>query len=256
MNTKKVITGVFIMLVGAFLLLSKMSFFNFCPWVYPVIISWQMLLICIGIILLFDRPSDHKTGGLVLILIGVLFLLPKIPPYPSISGFIIPVIVIIIGIAFIFKAATRKNEVINSDSWFCENSNWRKNFKEFGKNMTIDGEAIVRKEYVFSGSKEKWTQGKLKNLEIEAVFSGVEIDFTQAELADDIKVAACIRVKSVFSGVILYVPEDWNIMIRKSGVFGGFTDNRPNRVLQVADKKLVILELEAVFGGGEIKCYE
>jgi predicted membrane protein len=93
-------------------------------------------------------------------------------------------------------------------------------------------------------------------VEIEAIFSSVEIDFTQAELADDVKVAARISVKSVFGSVILYVPEDWNITIQKTGVFGGFTDNRPNRVLQIASDKLVILELEAVFGGGEIRCYE
>ena len=114
----------------------------------------------------------------------------------------------------------------------------------------------VHKEYVFAGSKEKWTHGKLKNVFIEATFSGVELDFTQAELADDIKVAACIKVKSVFSGVILYVPDDWNIMVQKTGAFGGFNDNRPNRVLQATSDKLVVLELEAVFGGGEIRCYE
>jgi len=96
----------------------------------------------------------------------------------------------------------------------------------------------------------------LKNVEIEAVFSGVEIDFSQAELADDIKVAALIKIKSVFSGVILYVPDDWNIVVQKTGVFGGFTDNRPNRVLQVSGNKYVVLEVEALFGGGELRCYE
>jgi len=114
----------------------------------------------------------------------------------------------------------------------------------------------VHKEYVFTGSKEKWTEGKLRNLEIEATFSGVELDFSQAELADDIKVAAHIKVTSVFSGVIIYVPDDWNIMVQKTGVFGGFNDNRPNRVLKVESDKYVVIELEAVFGGGELRCYE
>lgn len=241
------------MAVGAFLLLNKMGFF--IPSVYPIVISWQMLLIALGIILLVDKPSDHKTAGLVLIAIGVLFILPKIHPL-SVSGFVIPVVLIAIGIAFVIKAATRKNEVNDFDSWCNTHSGCNKNFKDFAKTVTINNESVVRKEYIFNGSKEKWTQGKLKNLEIEAVFSGVELDLTQAELADDIKVAAYIKVKSVFSGVILYVPEDWNIMVQKTGVFGGFNDSRPNRVLQISSEKLVILELEAVFGGGEIKCYE
>ena len=250
---KKIVIGFIIMMVGAFLLFDNMGFF--IPLVRQIVISWQALLIAIGLILLVDKPSDHKVAGTVLVLIGTLFLLPKIFPL-NISGLIIPVIIIAIGIGFIIKAATRKNESKDCDSWFCEHSEWKNHFKDFEKKVTIDGENVIKKEYVFTGSKEKWTHGKLKNVEVEAVFSGVQLDFTQAELADDIKVAACIKVKSVFSGVIIYVPEDWNIMVQKTGVFGGFTDNRPNSVLKISSEKLVIMEVEAVFGGGEIRCYE
>ena len=259
MDKKKIAAGILIMMVGAFLLLNKMDFF--IPGVYHLVISWQTLLIAIGIILLFDRHSDHKTGGLVLILVGTLFLLPKIDNTlfwggHNIGGFIVPVIIIAVGIGFIIKSSTRRDDNKDYETWCGEHPEWKKRFGDFGKNVTTNGGDILRKEYVFTGSKEKWTQGKLKNVEIEAVFSGVELDFTQAELADDIKVAAYIKVKSVFSGVVLYVPDDWNIMVQKTGVFGGFTDNRPNRVLQISGEKLVILEVEAVFGGGEIRCYE
>ena len=250
---KKIVAGILIMMVGVFLLLNKMGFF--IPPVYSIVISWQSLLIAIGIILLFDRHSDHKTAGTVLILIGTLFLLSKFSPI-NVGSFIIPLIIIAIGIGFITKAAIRKNENKEYETWCSEHPGWKKHFRDFEKNVTANGGGIVRREYAFTGSKEKWTHAKLKNVEIEAFFSGVELDFTQAELADDIKVAAHIKVSSVFSGVILYVPEDWNIMVQKTGVFGGFTDNRPNRVLQVSGDKLVVLELEAMFGGGEIRCYE
>ena len=250
---KKIVAGVIIMLVGIFLLLNKMDFF--IPGVYPLIISWQMLLIAIGIILLVDKQQDHKSAGLVLIVIGALFLLPKIFPL-SVSGFIIPVAIIAIGIGFIIKATTRKNAIKDSEAWSNEHSEWNRHFKEFEKNVTTKSGDIVHKEYVFTGSKEKWTQGKVKNIFIEATFSGAELDFTQAELADDIKVAACIKVKSVFSGVTLFVPEDWNIMIQKTGAFGGFNDRRSNKILQASTDKLVILEIEATFGGVELRCYE
>ena len=252
MDTKKIVVGVLIMIVGAFLLLDNMGYF--LPVVRNLVISWPALLIAIGIILLVDKPSDHKAAGVVLIIIGTLFLLPKL--HLNIGSFILPVIFMAIGIGLIVKAATRKNDFKNFESWTGENSEWKNNFWDFEKNKTTDHGGIVRKEYVFTGSKEKWTQGKLRNVEIEALFSGVTLDFTQAELADDIKVAAYIKVKSVFSGVILYVPDDWNIMVQKTGVFGGFSDMRPNRVLQVVSDKLVVLEVEAVFGGGEIRCYE
>jgi len=254
MDMKKIVAGVIIMMVGAFLLLNKMDFF--IPEVYHIVISWQMLLIAIGIVLLVDKPADHKTAGLVLIVIGSLFLLPKVFPLFSVSGFIIPVIIIAIGISFIIKATTRKDENKDYETWCGDHPEWNGHYRNFEKNITTKNGELVHKEYAFSGSKEKWTQDKLKNVFIEATFSGVELDFTQAELADDIKVAACIKVKSVFSGVILYVPDDWNIMVHKSGAFGGFSDKRPNRVLQVSGEKSVILEVESVFGGVEIRCYE
>ena len=252
---KKIVVGILIMVVGAFLLLNNLlnNMGFFVPDVYHFVISWQTLLIAIGLILLFDKPTDHKTAGIVLIVIGGLFMLPKIFPL-NIGSLVVPVAIIAVGIGFVIKAATRKNE--NNEIWLNGHPDWKEHFKNFEKNVTTDRGGIVRKEYVFSASKEKWTQGKLRNVEIEATFSGVELDFTQAELADDIKVAAYIKVKSVFSGVILYVPDDWNIMVQKSGVFGGFTDSRPNKVLQASGDKLVVLEVEAVFGGGEIRCYE
>ncbi|MCL1933868.1 MAG: hypothetical protein FWF53_08695 [Candidatus Azobacteroides sp.] len=249
---KKIVAGIIIMMVGAFLLFNKLGFF--IPDVYPLVISWQTLLIAIGVILLFDRHSDHKNVGLILILIGTLFLLSKIYPLSG-SGLAVPIIIIAVGIGFILKAMQKKTNK-DEETWISEHPEWSKYFKDFGKNVTLNEGGVVHKEYTFSASKEKWTQGKLKNVFIEATFSGVEIDFTQAELADDIKVAAYIKVKSVFSGVTLYVPEDWNIMVQKNGSFGGFVDSRPKRVLQIASDKLVILELEATFGGGEIKCYE
>jgi len=174
MNMKKIVTGFIIMMVGAFLLFDNMGFF--LPIVRHLVISWQALLIAIGIILLVDKPSDHKVAGIFLILIGALFLLPKI--HLNISSFIIPVIIIAVGIGFIIKAATRNNEKKDCEAWFSQQPEDKKHFTNFEKNVTTNEGGIVRKEYVFAGSKEKWTQGKLKNLEIEAVFSGVQLDLT------------------------------------------------------------------------------
>ena len=237
------------MLLGTFLLLNNMGFF--IPQAYHIIISWQMLFIAIGIILIFDKTSDRKNIGIIIMGIGMLLLLPKIFPV-SVSGVILPVFIICVGIGFVVKATMRKTE----DESFFENTNWTEFKNDYAKNSTKNNGGLIKNEYVFTGAKEKWTEGKLRNVEIDAVFSGVELDFSQAELADDIDVPVHIKITSVFSGVILYVPENWNLMIRKTGVFGGFVDKRPNRVSVESYDRIVILEAEAVFGGGEIRCYE
>jgi predicted membrane protein len=248
---KKAVFGIIIMFVGVFLLFRN---FDIIPWeVYRIVISWPALLIGIGIVLLFDGKHNNKSAGIVLSTIGILFLLPRIF-YINMNGFFLPVIIIVVGILFIVKSSTKRKYHSN----FLGNGN---SFENKGGDVTgiTDFEmkdGFINRDYVFSGSKEKWTFNNVRGIEISSVFSGVDLDLTQIELSQDVE-KVHIKVSSVFGGVILYVPDDWNILIQKTGVFGSFTDNRPRNVTQFSTSgRLVILDLEAVFGGGEIKCYE
>jgi len=245
---KRIIVGVIIVMLGVFLLFYNLGFVSY-P-IYHLVISWKSLLIAIGAVLLFDKTTHNKNAGLILISIGIVFLLPKIFSIPG--NFVFPVLVIGFGVYFVIRAIRRRNNPDNSwkkDPFFINMGNG--NFSE--TSTTEDGK--VKRDYIFTGSKEKWTLGEVKNIEISAAFSGVELDFTQTELsAEEEKIY--IKVTSVFGGVTLYVPEDWNILINKTGVFGGWSDNRPKNQVRHLGGKLVIMELEAVFGGGEIKCYE
>ncbi|MDR1526298.1 MAG: DUF5668 domain-containing protein [Dysgonamonadaceae bacterium] len=242
---KKIVFGVIVMMLGVFLLFRNMGYVSWeiSHWV----LSWQSLLIAIGAVLLFDRKPNNRSAGLVLILVGGIFLLSKVLDI-HLGNFLIPALVIMAGIILIIRASTGRRL---KDTFADCSDRWEfRDFQEKTFNKTT-----LKREYIFTSSKEKWVYGKLKNVEVDAVFSGVELDFSQTELADDIKVAASIRVSSVFSGVILYVPDDWNLILRKTGVFGGFVDKRPQNI-EMNKEKIVILELEAVFGGGEIRCYE
>jgi predicted membrane protein len=255
---KKIVFGIIAVAVGIFLLLYNLGQIEEA--VYPLVISWQSLLVAIGLTLFFDWKSDrdHPVAGFVLISTGVLFLLPEIcdylqiTPLINIKKLIIPVLIILAGFIFIFHVSVEKK----NPKWLKKHQKYCDDFEDMPFEKTsLQSGGVVKREYVFTASKEKWTYGKLRNVELEAVFSGVELDFSQAELAEDVKVAVHIKISVVFGGVVLFVPEDWNIMIQKTGVFGGFVDSRPNN-REVNEDKLVIMELDSVFGGGEIKCYE
>jgi hypothetical protein len=65
------------------------------------IFSWPMLLIIIGLIMLAGRRS---YGGVVLIVIGGFFLLPKIFFMPGLSAtLLLPIILIGIGVAIVVR---------------------------------------------------------------------------------------------------------------------------------------------------------
>jgi len=252
---RKAVLGIIIVFVGVFLLFHNL---DIIPWeVYHIIISWPALLIGIGVVLLFDGKSSNKSAGIFLSAIGALFLLPRIFNV-NVNGFFFPLVIIVIGILFIIRSSTKKSYRIASagrNTILFDNRIEDLNGVEKSK-MGVNQNGIVTQDYVFSGSKEKWTYTHVKGIEISSVFSGLELDLTQIELSPEVD-RVHIKVSAVFGGVILYVPDDWNIIIQKTGIFGSFVDNRPRNVAQFSSSgKQVYLELEAVFGGGEIKCYE
>jgi predicted membrane protein len=244
---KKIAFGVVVVMLGVFLLFRNM---NYISWeIAHWVLSWQSLLIAIGAILLFDEKTDTKNAGVILMLIGGIFLLSKTLGI-HLAGILIPLFIIIAGITLVFRSSgKRKWKNTFADRW-----GDREEFQDYSS-RNGNGRGCVKREYVFSGSKEKWSYGKLKEVGIDAVFSNVELDFSQTGVSEDVKVAAHIHVSSVFSSVILYVPDDWNIILQQTNVFGGFVDKRPQNI-EVDKEKMVILELDAVFGGGEIRCYE
>jgi hypothetical protein len=74
----------------------KHLFFNWGNFLF----SWQMVFIIIGIVLL----AGKRSFGMVLIVLGGLFLAPKILVFPHITlSFILPAILIGAGIALIAK---------------------------------------------------------------------------------------------------------------------------------------------------------
>jgi predicted membrane protein len=253
---KKVVIAVIIILAGVFLLFNNLGFL---PHDYfRIVFSWPLLLLVIGSTMLADKRSHKKDAGIIFILVGIAFLIPKIlslfVPYllpgVNISKLTLSIGVIAAGIYFLIKSQRHKSNVRffeHQSSHFQKEDFDSMPFTDIPDNDT----GYVKREYVFVNTKERISP-PIKRVEIEAVFSGIEIDFSQTELSSDVK-NIYIKVSAVFSGVTLYIPDDWNILIQKTGVFGGFNDKRFIKKPSDPNGKLVVLELEAVFGGGEVK---
>ena len=218
------------------------------PFVYKqIIFSWQMLLIAIGLVCFFSR--DKKIGGVILMLVGGFFLLPKL----MIAGFhFVPqngwaLGLIIVGIIVIWNSTGRRKD------WFWSDDGWlRHNKLKINKLKLNDRESgYIDINRVFSGSKERIDYKNFKGGEINSVFGGLELDLSEAQLAEGTNY---LELNSVFGGTVLYIPIDWKIELRQTQVFGSFVDNRPKPGFEVDENRLLIIEANAVFGGGEIKC--
>jgi len=221
-----------------------------------VVFSWPMILIVIGIICIFSRRSWF--GGFVLILLGGFFLLSKlnIPSLDFVKQNIGAIILISAGIGILCKLLFgRRCKFFWYDAQF-HSRHWSRNHSKYDKKQFAQNEKGFKPGYidrncVFGGSKEKWDLKNFSGGEINSVFGGIEMDLSEAQLAEGIH---HLELNSVFGGIVLYVPIEWKIEIHQTQVFGSFADNRPKPSFEVDENRVLIIEANAVFGGGEIKC--
>jgi predicted membrane protein len=163
--------------------------------------------------------------GIILILIGISALTGI-----SIGGFIVTVILIAIGIRILARHSG--NGVRYSTDWH---------------HKTTSDERSIDEVAIFSPLNKSVTTEHFTGGRIVMVFSGGEIDLTQAK-ADGTDVH--LEVSSVFSGIEITVPKEWNVK-STANVFLGNVDTHS---AQGDDGPVtLVIHGDAVFGEIEVR---
>jgi predicted membrane protein len=236
-NGRKVVFGLIIIVLGALLLAD--NFEGLSGYIRSIVFSWPMLFIAIGVLNLFGRRSS--VTGLIFIMIGVFFLLPKIffGINPDFTRMFWPLILIGIGVMIIVRRGRGHEH---------HHHHFHNHFHD---NTVSDlSECFIDEVNIFGGSKIKVVSQKFKGGKITSIFGGSELDFTNAQLAEGTNV---IDMVCMFGGATLILPADWHVRSEVVSILGGFADKRI-KISNVAssDRELVIKGF-AIFGGGEIK---
>ena len=188
---------------------------------------WTLFIIVPCFIGLFK--DEDKTGNLIGLIIGVCLLLGciDIVEFSLIWKLIVPAILVMIGLSFIFKDTL--------------NSKIRKEIKKLNKTET--------KEYCscFSGQTIDFNNEEFMGCSISAIFGGVKCDLRDAIINSDV----VINATSIFGGITIYVPESVNVKISSTSIFGGVTDSRKNKAKD--SKHTIYINTTSMFGGIEIK---
>ncbi len=229
-SAKRTYFGLFLIIIGAFWILERL---DLIPDIWDdILISWQMLLIGIGV---FSLIGGNKTSGTVLILVGGFFLIPEVVtiPYPLRKiGW--PLLIMGIGIVLLITHR-RKNEPA-----FQDQNNSRHGMDYFDDFVVFGGREVLVNSFNFYGGK------------ITTVFGGAEYDLRNAQLSAN---GAVIDSVAIFGGCGFKVPPDWTVKNEVTAIFGGFSDRRgasPHNMNPDPSKTLVIKGFTA-FGGIEIK---
>jgi predicted membrane protein len=241
-----VVFALLIITAGVLLLLFNAGYL---PMAYkPVIFSWQMFLISLGVVFLC---SPHKRiAGIVLSLLGLLLLAPKlhIDGLTCLRGNGWAIGLIVGGVLLLCRVFGPRLRCCNMDR---RRRHFHRHFAAARPFSTsTETSAYLETECIFSGSKEKITSQNFKGGEINCIFGGAEIDFMDAQLAEG---ENTLSISAVFGGVTLYIPAHWNVELRQSPIFGRFEDKRVRPTFDIHENRTLIIKVSAVFGGGEIK---
>jgi len=196
-----------------------------------IIISWQMLLIFIGVWNLFYSRS--RIAGFIMIAVGGFFLLPDLfaLPYDFKRNFW-PVLLIVIGLFILVKALPSKR-------------------RDFPVQPDGNPQEYIEETNIFSGSEKSFVSSDFKGGRITSIFGGSEIDLSGSHLAPGNHV---LEVFYVFGGSSITVPNDWVVINKVTSILGGFSDKRrvDPAMISGAEKTLIIQGF-VLLGGGEIK---
>ncbi len=221
--------GLLIITIGLVILFNRLNVLS--PWLEDVLISWQMLLIVIGVWNLFFNQS--KVAGFILIAVGGFFLIPDLFILPDdFRRNFWPLLLIVAGLFILFRAFPKKAEP---------------------QVRPIDGDPMeyIDETNIFSGSEKRIITLNFRGGKITSIFGGSEIDLSASQLAEGTSV---LEVFYMFGGSSITFPNDWVVVNKVTSILGGFSDKRnfnPSQTLGTG--KTLIIQGFVMFGGGEIK---
>jgi len=226
---KRIYFGVFLIVIGSFWILEKLGWIpDFWD---DILISWQMLLIGIGVVSLI---GGNKTTGTILIVVGSFFLMPQIIHVPyELRQIAWPMLIIGIGVVLLITHGKRKNNppVMEAGK---QGMNYFDDFVIFG------GREVFINSLNFYGGK------------ITSMFGGAEYDLRQAQLSPNGAIVDCV---SIFGGCGFKVPPDWAVKNEVTAIFGAFSDKRGSSLNQIVTNpsKTLVIKGFTAFGGIEVK---
>jgi len=212
-----------------------------------VIISWQMLLIFIGVVQLFKK---RLISGIVLIFIGGFFIIPRVIPgldHQFVQTYW-PLLLIGAGIVILLQRLVRPEWGFETwgNEWQQQHHRHAQSYNQSKSNYNPEG---FSKNSVFGSGDHIVLDPEFKGGELNAVFGGLTLDLRRTNLPEG---ETHLDVNAVFGGITIFVPNDWFVETHLDAVFGGFKDNRMPKEPLDKTRKLVITG-SCVFGGGEIR---
>lgn len=226
-KTNNLIWGLLFILIGLSIGLNTLDIVSFNIFFD----GWWALIIIIPCLMGLINNED-KTGDIIGLLIGVALLLNAqgIISFDIIWKLAAPLILVIIGLSIILEGNkdSKTNVVI--------------------KKINSNDNEKTSVCSAFSSQNIKLNKEKINNLELNAIFGGIEYDLRNGVIKEDI----VINATAIFGGIDIIVPDDVNVKIKSTSIFGG-ASNKKQLMDDKEKKHTIYINASCVFGGVDIK---
>lgn len=218
-NKKNIVVGLILLTLGVLLSLRAFDIIDFNIFFKG---WWTLFLIVPSFIALIS--GKDKMTNLIVLIVGVFLLLSAqgIISFSLLRKLILPIILVVIGLGFIFKEMFKKN---------------------YEKKKSLEAEEHFA---CFSSNSLKVDKKSFKGADLDAVFGSITLDLTEAKLDKE----TVIEADAIFASILIVVPEGINVVMNTTS----FLASSKNRVVNSEKNgKTLYVEGNAIFSEVEVK---
>lgn len=199
---------------------------------------WTLFIIIPCFIGLFNK-NENKTADMIGLGVGVCLLLGCLGllRLDIVWALIVPLILVVVGLSMMFQGMIKAKVA-----------------REVRKKSNGNDDGLKEHWATFSSLKLDFKGEEFYGAKLEAVFGHIKCNLAGAKISEDV----IVSVGSVFGGVTLVVPEDVNVEVVSTNLFGGVQDKRKeianSKLSKESEKrKTIYVEATCLFGGLEIR---
>ena len=223
-NVSNLLWGIVLIILGVIFGLNSLEITN----INVFFDGWWTLFIIVPCFINLFKEKD-KTGDTICLVIGIALFLgcQDILKFEIIWKLMIPFILVAVGISLVFKDAIALN--LKEQLKRLNKANGKEYCSTFGS-QTVD-----------------LSNEKFDGCSINSVFGGVKCDLREAIINEDV----IINASAIFGGITIRVPNDVNVKVSSTPIFGGVSDERKKKNKDA--KVTIYIKATCMFGGVEIK---
>lgn len=205
-----------------------------------ILISWQVLLIYIGV---WSLINGHRIlPGIVAILAGGLFLLPETglveEEWAHLNW---PLALILIGILVLVKPFFPGRKIRQHRLQINPGR---------GTSNYVCTEGYIESVNTFGSIEQIVLDPVFKGAQLKNTFGGIVLDLRRTRLEAP---QTFIDVECTFGGIEIYVPANWNMQTQVKATIGGCENKRYTGYTEIDHEHVLIIRGNITFGGLELK---